>query len=521
MMHNIYRNIILTIVFMSFVVSAAPVKKKARFIEASQYTSSANQQLAQALKMAQSGQYQAAANALFNLSRKPELINEKPQIKYILGLMLMELKLNQVAAFQFVDVIRLNNPKYTKQAVEKLSIVADTLGDDTILNYAVTKVDIGDIPGGQRDMIYYRLGEVKLKSLEFAKAADLFARISPGSTYYLQALFNKGLAELEANQPTLAIATFQKIIDSRSKASVTDTNKVAAQMAIARSYYQKQDFEAAIQAYTKVPRDTTYWHDAIFEQSWAMLRSARFRSALSQFQTIHSQYYEDFYVPESLLLRAIVYLYICKYDEMEKVLNLYEKSYGPVRNKVNDFLKANKDPLNYFSEIEKAAIQKRNPDKTISVKVPYLVLREVLGEGDVKRSLAYLKKLSEEKLRIDENPSFKNSGLGQYALRVVNNRVKNSKAATGEMVKAHLQNIRVDLSDLNEQASFIKYEMINGQKEGVKKRIAGKGLAGTQIDDKVDRQFYIENGYQYYPFQGEFWLDELGNYHYLGQQSCE
>ncbi|MNL23710.1 hypothetical protein D3C87_1451120 [compost metagenome] len=89
------------------------------------------------------------------------------------------------------------------------------------------------------------------------------------------------------------------------------------------------------------------------------------------------------------------------------------------------------------------------------------------------------------------------------------------------MVKAHLLNMRVELRDLYEQAGFIRYEMINGRKETLKKRIAGKDISEEQIDAEVDRKFYISNGYEYYPFQGEYWLDEIGNYHYLGKQSCE
>ncbi len=81
-------------------------------------------------------------------------------------------------------------------------------------------------------------------------------------------------------------------------------------------------------------------------------------------------------------------------------------------------------------------------------------------------------------------------------------------------------NIRTELADLYEQASFIRYEMIAGKKEVVKKRISGSDLPDT-VDAKVDREFYVQNGYEYYPFRGEYWLDEIGNYHYLGQQSCE
>jgi tetratricopeptide (TPR) repeat protein len=480
----------------------------------------ARQQLMNALKAAKGGQYEAASNALFSLSRRPELVAERPQIKYVLGTMLIELKLYQTAAFQFVDVIRMNNPKYSKLAIEKLSIVADGLGDDTILNYAISRVDLGDFPPKLKDMIYFRMGEIKSKNRDFAKAEDAFNRVSPTSSYYYQAIYNQGLAELEMNKIDPAISTFQKMLESRERAPVTDTNKVAAQMALARAFYQKQDWEAAIDAYSHIPRDTLMWHDAIFEQSWAMLRAARFRSVLSNFQSLHSSYYEDFYMPESLLLRAIVYLYICKYDEMEKVLSLFETTYGPVRTKIGDFLQSTNEANDYFTEVEKA-YQFKTSDKTIKGRLPFLVTRSLLDQGDVKRSMSYLRRLGQEKTRVESNQAFRASPLGQYALKVLANRGRNTKFAIGDMVKAHLLNMRVELRDLYEQAGFIRYEMINGRKETLKKKIAGKDISEEQIDDKVDRKFYIQNGYEYYPFQGEYWLDEIGNYHYLGKQSCE
>lgn len=476
-------------------------------------------QLSNALRMAQNGQYANAANNLFTLGRRPELAAERPQIKYILGTMLMELKLYQTAAFQFVDVIRTNNSKYTKLAVEKLSIVADTLGDDTILNYAISRVDVNDMSSTQKDMIYLRLGEIKQRNRDFAKAADLYSHVSPDSNYYYQAIYRKALSELESNQVSMGIETLKKMLESRSNAPVTDVNRVEAQLGLARALYQKQDWEGSIEAYSAVPRDTLMWHDAVFEQTWAMLRAARFRSALSNFQTLHSAYYEDFYMPESLLLRSIVYLYICKYDEMEKVLSLFENTYGPVRVKIGDFIKQTNDANAYYAEVEKAHLMKTK-DKSSNFRLPYIVSRNVLDQGDVKRSMYYLGKLAAEKAKIEASPSFRSSALGQYALKIIANRSKNTKFAIGDMVKAHLLNMRVELRDLYEQAGFIRYEMINGRKESVKKKIAGKDIS-NQIDDEVDRKFYIENGYQYYPFQGEFWLDEVGNYHYLGKQSCE
>jgi tetratricopeptide (TPR) repeat protein len=476
--------------------------------------------LSEALNLVRNGQYEQAAVRLQSLSRRNDLVKERTQIKYILGVTLVELKLYQIAAFQFVDVIRSGDAKYTRQAIEKLIVAADELGDDTLLNYAIAKVNLQDFPEKYKDIIYYRLGEIKLKNGRAAEAAQSFSRVRPTSRYYDMAKFNQGLAYLEQKDTTHALQIYQALYASRGRAPVTDVNKVSATLAIARTYYQAGDFDNAIEWYRKVPRDTETWHESLFELTWADLRAAKFRSALSNFQSLHSSYYEDFYMPESLLLRSIVYLYICKYDEMDKVLDLYEKTYGPVRNSLAQFMRDNSDPVIYYNEIDKAASVRRGEKPKSILRIPYSVARSILDEGDVKRSLTYLRNLFNEKKRIDSNPILARTSLSVYANKILGNRAKNTRISIGEMVKAHLLYIRTDLKDLYEQAGFIRYEMINGKKEALRKKIANKQLP-TQVDEDKNRNFYIQNGYEYWPFDGEYWLDEIGNYQYLGKQSCE
>ncbi|MGE3757695.1 MAG: tetratricopeptide repeat protein [Pseudobdellovibrionaceae bacterium] len=297
-------------------------------------------------------------------------------------------------------------------------------------------------------------------------------------------------------------------------------------MGLARSYYQLQDWDKALAAYREIPRDHELWHDAMFEMSWAYLRSARFRSALSNFQTLHSTYYEDFYLPESLLLRAIVYLYICKYNEMDKVLGLFEKTYGPARARITDFVNSAKDPMDYFNELDKVVQMRRDvrQGKTSGYggRIPYIIGRHILREGDISRSVEYLKNLNDEQRRMQKFPSgWVEGAVGKYSQRILTNRMKNAKLQIGEMYKNHLLRLRTELRDFYEQAGFIRFEMINGRKEEIRKKMSGKGLPEQQIDEDTSRDFYVQNGYDYWPFRGEFWLDELGNYHYLGKQSCE
>lgn len=477
--------------------------------------------IASAINQIKGGQYLSAANNLLALSRRPELQQHKAQIKFLLGLTLMELNMNQTAAFQFVDSIKTGDPRFVKKALEKLLIVTDKLGDETLLNYTIQRIDVNSLPKQNQELLYFRLGEIKQKGGQYSEASQMYSKVGSRSRYYLNALYNLGLAQAEAGQTDLALATFKKLVRARSKSDVTDTNKVAAQMAIARTLYQKKDWERSIQAYSMIPRDHQLWHDAVFEQSWAMLRAARFRSALSNFQTLHSSYYDDFYIPESLLLRSIVYLYICKYDEMDKVLSLFDRQYGQVTKSIQKFIQDQNSPEAYYREVEKAYMVKYEERAVVKGKLPFKAARSIANEGDVRRSLSYIQKILKEKRMVEEDSRIRSLSIGSYAIKLLNNRLKSAKDHTGNMVKAHLQNMSAELTDLNEQASLIRYEMINGKKETLKKRLASKDVNDISEAEERDRAFYAKNGYEYYPFQGEFWLDEIGNYHYLGQQSCE
>ncbi|MGE3386834.1 MAG: hypothetical protein AB7K41_08920, partial [Bdellovibrionales bacterium] len=155
-------------------------------------------------------------------------------------------------------------------------------------------------------------------------------------------------------------------------------------------------------------------------------------------------------------------------------------------------------------------------------KLPFLVVRKMAREGDFQSSYNYIRKLLEEKKRLDRLPAeWRSSAIGRYAKKVITTRLQKARKQAGQQIKAHLEAIREELFDLFEQEGFIRYEMINGRKESLKKRIAGKDMAENQIDEKLDREYSVQNGYEYWPFRGEYWLDELGNYHYVGTQSCE
>lgn len=480
--------------------------------------------LARALDLAKNQNYVEASRQLYELSRHPKYRSERDQIRYILGLMLYEMGLYQSAGYQFVSVVRQGGNSYTDKALEKLSAAADILNDRTLLNYSMSKVNLDRFPKEQRDMLRFRVGEYQFQNKQYDKAAHNFSRVGKESPYYSKAKYMEGLAYAETNQLQDSLTSFSALKSVRDEHGVVDRNRVAAMLGMARIYYQNRSWDKAIEAYREIPRDSYMWHDALFEMSWAQMRAAKLRSVLSNFQSLHSPYYEDAYIPESLLLRGIVYLYICQYDEMGKTLDLFGNIYRPVSNQLKKFLSSRPRPEEYYAELQKIAENFKEYDENVSsrakLSIPFIVGNKVIEEGDYQGTQAYIQKLQEEQNIMNDLPSqWKRSAVGAASIKLVSRRINAAKKRAGLQAKKHLIELNRELDRLIEQSDFARFEMLNAKKEGIKKNI---GLAPKEnnLDESIDREFFIQNGYEYWPFQGEYWLDELGNYHYLGTQSC-
>ncbi len=482
-----------------------------------------DQRLRNALSLYEKKQLLPAASALFSIRTRPELRPYRGLIYLTLGKIFLDLNFPQIAAWQFANVIMVNDQNYNKKALEYLSIAADKLGDETILNYAVSKMKVSEFPAQEKDMLFFRMGEIKFRNKDYKGAIEAFDRVTSDSSYSEMAQYMSGSSFAMLNDTGAAISKFEALLANKKRA-ITDSTRVSTLMALARAHYQRKDWRRSLEYYRRVPRDHTLWHNALFESAWANLRSARFRSALGTFHSLHSSYYDDFYVPESLVLRAIVYLYICKYDEVNKVVGLFERSYGDVQTRLTNFLRSTNDPKAYYDEVEHGLLMKKmiqSGGKPAEGRIPYRVIRNIIGKPDIERGLDYLRKLFIERQQLEKmSVGFLESPLGRYTVKLLIGRIKTAQKLVGIKAKIHMIYMRGELKDLDEQVSYLRYEMIGLQKDALKKKIAGQPVESPKIDDDSDRSYYVKNGYDYWPFQGEFWLDEIGNYFYVGKQSC-
>ena len=475
-------------------------------------------QLRTALRRVKIKDYHSSSQSLFLLLKKKELAGQRHKIRYNLGLSLYNMGLYYPAVVQFQTLIRQKAKGYKKASLRKIAQSALALREDALLRYSIAHGALKHLPRSQRVVLHYHYGEYYLRRKIYKKAVRHFSRVPKNSRLFHKTLYNKGLAYAEMNQFQQAVREFNKL-QRRLSDQVTNNLRVAAVMGQARSYYQGRKWQTAVDVYYKVPKDSPFWHDTLLERSWALLRAGRLRSALGNFQTLHSAYYTEYYQPESLLLRAIVYLYICKYFEMAKVLDLFKKTYYPVYSQVNDLIKQKQSFISHYQSLLLSA---GGRNSFSGMNYPPSAARRIFRAADFAAEHNYIKKLKEQRDLTYGMPGvWRRSRVGLYAGALIRKKLQRAQNSAGKKVIRHLRKIRSELKDFFNQEKYLRYELLRSKRGFLKKKIVQKTVGKVSIE-YFNRSFYIQNGYEYWPFKGgEYWLDELGNYHYVGTDSCK
>ncbi len=355
-----------------------------------------------------------AAKVFFAVSRLGR-VNEAHQAKYYLSLALYNLNLRQTAAFPLIDLIKDAKPDVKKVALDRLVKIANELGDTALLKYSLDKSSVENITETAKELVYLRLSELAEDQGDLKAALVHLDRGLFQNPENRELLYARGSIYLQLKDPEKALADFMKLYSQVSDQSQLQRDRGTVTLAIARTYYQQRKWLEAIQWYREVPKDHEFFRLAQREVAWAFFRAGRFRSALGPLQSLTTPYYENFYDPETLVLRSIIYLFICKYDEMDKVISTFEKTYGPAYGNMVKWLDQKPEASDGWNEmvvlfksfttkkggkmmVEKAASKK----SMVAGNLPLFMVRSLLAESDINREIKYLNRLIEEQRRLDK-----------------------------------------------------------------------------------------------------------------------
>ncbi len=468
--------------------------------------------------------YRTASHGLYQLLEENAYPEKDSVIKYYLAKSLQALEMYHAAQAYYMDVIRKgpSNPLF-KHALPRLAQVSTQIGDNYELLRIVGKISPESFPRQARPHMYYLLGRKALDADELSEAVAAFEQIPVNHVLYPRAQYLAGTIQYKRDKLKSAVRAFREVI--RSEIPVEDPRIVSeledlkdlSILNIARVYYALQKLDTADTYYDKVDRDSTYWPQSLFERSWTNFFLGDLNETLGLLMTVQSPFFDKTtFLPDTQYLRALAYFQLCEYTDVDRVLTLFEARYIPVRNEMKETIDQFRTEAGQQS-FDKAFDMYFGPEATRDTTIPVALFSRVLRNRDLGSLIKHMDVIETEMVAIDaQTPQWRDT-IGQHLKSQLARDLQRYKERAGRAFLQELLEEYRNLETLLQDSDILRFEVADAQRQDYNYK-----MTNPQVDDLDDApiDFATDPQIIYWPFNGEFWTDELAYYRFTEQGSC-
>jgi hypothetical protein len=500
---------------------------------------------AQAKRLYESEKWWDAAQALYRVSTGETGDDEgnKQIAQFNLAKALYKLKFFQAAYSIFSEIADKPNHLKYNETLLWLAKLATDLPEPADIVERVGKYNEEQVAKfnnkEQKDLFWqlnYLLGRYRYRNGQYPEALALFEKVNRSSKLYVQAQFFGGISNVQLRQSKPAVQSFQRILGAidEGDVEVEDESRMRdlAYLSMARTFYSasiKLDentnaptvdqtrLSAAVKYWNKVDVASEYWLDALFEESWAYFMAGDYSHALGNIHTIESPYFPHANYPEADVLKAVIYFANCQYDDALTIVAKFRGHYEPIRDaltkKLDEFKKASNPEESFYKFVKDVRDDKAQLDPKIAP-----IVKTSLSDRQLLRNIEYVRILDEENKRFTKSPkSFQGSKVADLVKDSIHDARELAIRNTGDLAKARYER---NLSDLNEQ-------LRNGQKilidiTAAQRNQLDQAIQGAQVTAEESKANIVkpDDEHVIWPFNGEYWRDELGFYRQTITSKC-
>ena len=460
--------------------------------------------------------FMAAAPEFYKVYTSPSSRSERINAEYGLAQSLNGVGLLAAASYYYSLIVRKGprNPWFGKslQALGNIDRKA-SLGIAHAKQLFRQDLNPSFVPSGARGFYFYYQGVDDFKKGRRIKASENFSRVSSSSKYFSKAKFFLGvIANLEGNH-TRAVSLFETAKQQGSRELRTQAN-----LNIARVYYEQKKYRKAFKHYSMVSRKSAAWLDSIFESAWAFFILKKHNNTLGNIHTIHSPFYEDRFYPEAYILQSITFLRLCMIKQASKSLSAFKTKYKPVNLGLKALLNEYRGrPSAFFRVVDKFY------DGSVDRYRRVWSIMDSLVRTDVFEGAKKIIRLSDRELqRLSNAPrSWQAVGLYDELERFLKRKKSAAIAAGGKSLLSEARVFRKYLKKLDDQTDYIKVEINLGKLNSLRNALNIKNSSSKSTNFIGGLQeLKVGQDLEYWPFQGEYWEDELGGYVYNLESKC-
>jgi tetratricopeptide (TPR) repeat protein len=391
--------------------------------------------------------------------------------------------------------------------------LSDALEGDTSLTERMAQFDENDVPAELRDRVNYLAGKFLYQQGDLEKAAARFLKVGTADeTLYLRARFHVAVTFVRQAKPKDALDAFKDVLRFREAAGVRNDFAndlyLRTYLNMARLFYSVGDFETALRYYANVAKDSEYWLQSLFEASWAYFRLGNFSKAMGNLWTISSPYFEDEFYPEVFLVEANILFENCHYDEALDIITKFHEQYYKLYTELKNQLNKYEDPNEFYFYLARLS----RMGGTLSLEIRRII-NAAFQNANLKRLLGMVVRINDELKRIEDltrNPLWNDLAneikveVGSYKDLIV--------GEAGDLSKARLKEVYGEIKELLAKGIKLKIETINARKKLTAELKSTRG--------EVRARDVAGPGDAFWPFNGEYWRDELENYYFVIDNLC-
>jgi hypothetical protein len=501
------------------------------------------EQAAQAKRLFDGEKWGDASLALYRVYKGETGDDEgnKQLAQYHLAISLYRLKFYQAAYGIFSEIADKPNHLKFNETLLWLAKLATDLPEPADIVERVGKYNDAAIEKfnnqNQRELYWqlnYLLGRYKYRNRQYEDALRLFSKVSRESKYYIKGQFFSGISNVQVRKSVPAVQSFQKIVGAIDEGveGIEDEDRMRdlAFLSMARTYYSasvrldennaptidSSKLSAAVKYWNKVDVGSEYWLDALFEESWAYFMAGDYAHALGNVHTIQSPYFPNSYYPEADILKGVIYFANCQYDDAEIIVAKFQSKYQPIYDDLNKVLgrfKGDEADEPFYKFLKDVRDEKADLPPRIKI-----VVHNALSDRQLLRHLSYVQVLDDEGKRFAKAPgSFRDSPLGndvKDSLQLARDiAVRNA----GQLARERYQR---NLDELNEHLRDSAKILIDIN--SAKRNQLDAAIAGSQVTSQESERNIVKPDEEHvvWPFDGEYWRDELGFYRQTITSKC-
>jgi tetratricopeptide (TPR) repeat protein len=505
--------------------------------------SAERQRLDVAVQQFKQEQYELAAMTSYELMRDPKLLGLQLDAHYVLAKSLYRMGMYHSSLGEFSKILGKGpQTKFFKNGLEWLFFISHKTTNEAVILEEIAKYSNFEFPQRFRGEFRYLLARyhfVRGKALDaidqrgeanksFDQVKALILTVPKGDPFYARAKYLEGLAYFREDNSQAALESMKEVVritrpnsnKSEVEAKLDKDLRQLAFMQLARTHYGHRQNRNAIYYYGKVERGGKQWLESLFESAWANYRVAQYEQSLGNLITLSAPFFRDEYFPEALILKAVIYYENCRYREARSTLEDFEKIYLPVHDQLEAMTKNEKDSSEYYqilSEIQKKSrthLAKSNTDAILDK-----ILRLALTDKDFKNTNDSILELESEVDSIGKRgDTFRYSDLAKTLLEGLKAERQGLVKRAGIMAKGKLETELAELKRLLTNGLRIKFETTTKEKEFLEDQLRAGGR--QEIVKKYRYSVAVSDEQLYWPYEGEYWRDELGTYQYTLTKGC-